>query len=105
MELFDRSQLKGTPSAEQQTVRNVNLFIFRDITLCSLLNVNRRFGGTCRTALIAAGFMLVSCLAYSSAMKMEEACSSDPSVDFQRTTHGTLHNHRCENFKSYMLNL
>jgi hypothetical protein len=39
---------------------------------------------------------------------MEAICSCETSVDTQRTTRryipedGTLHNHRCENFKSYM---
>jgi hypothetical protein len=39
---------------------------------------------------------------------MEVACSSERSVDFQRTTqryipeYSTLHNHRCENPKSYI---
>jgi hypothetical protein len=46
-------------------------YIFRRITPCSLL-------ATC--------FTLVSCLAYSSTMKMEATCSSETSVDFQRTT-------------------
>jgi hypothetical protein len=38
---------------------------------------------------------------------MEAICSSETSVDFQRTTRryipedSTLHNHRCENLKSY----
>jgi hypothetical protein len=38
---------------------------------------------------------------------MEEICSAETSVDFQRTTRryipedGTLPNHRCENLKSY----
>jgi hypothetical protein len=31
-------------------------------------------------------FMPVSCLAYSSSLKMEAICSSETSVDFQRTT-------------------
>jgi hypothetical protein len=45
----------------------------------------------------------------SSALKMEAICSSETSVDTQRTTRryipedGTLHNHRCENLKSYNL--
>jgi hypothetical protein len=40
---------------------------------------------------------------------MEAICSSETSFDFQRTTRryiqedGTLHNHRCENLKSYYL--
>jgi hypothetical protein len=50
-------------------------------------------------------FTLVSCLAYSSILKMETIFSSETSVHFQRTTRRyvpedrTLHNHRCENLK------
>jgi hypothetical protein len=43
---------------------------FWDITLCSLL----------------PAFTLVSCLAYSSTLKMEAICCSETSVDFQWTT-------------------
>jgi hypothetical protein len=96
-----------------------------DITLCSPLRVNGRFAGTYRLHLqgwkinrarnqsesnlcLPPTFMLVSCSAYSSALKMEAICSSGTSVDSQRTTRGyipedgTLHNHRCENRKSYI---
>jgi hypothetical protein len=51
---------------------------------------------------------MVSWLAYSSALKMEAMFLSETSVDFQRTTrsyiteYSTLHNHRCENLKSYV---
>jgi hypothetical protein len=44
-------------------------------------------------------------------LKMEATCSSETSVDSQRTTlhyipeDRTLHNHRCENLKSYELQL
>jgi hypothetical protein len=44
-----------------------------------------------------------------STLKMEVTCSSETSVDTQRTTRryipedGTLHNHRCENLKSYII--
>jgi hypothetical protein len=60
-------------------------------------------------ALLAACFTLVSCLGYYSTMKMEATCSSETSVDFQPTTRRyipedrTLHNHRCENDRSYTL--
>jgi hypothetical protein len=48
-----------------------------------------------------------SCLAYPSTLKMEAICLSEASVDFQRTEwryipeESILHNHRCENLKSY----
>jgi hypothetical protein len=77
--------------------------VFWDITPCSPLNVNRRFGRTCRLHLqgrrtshvrdqheagysLPPAFMLVSYLAYPSALKMEATCSSETSVHFQRTT-------------------
>jgi hypothetical protein len=37
-------------------------------------------------ALLAACFMIVSCLAYSSILKMEAICSSETLVDFHPTT-------------------
>jgi hypothetical protein len=55
----------------------------------------------------ASVLALVSCSAYSSTLKMEAIFSFETSVDFQRTTQryipggSTLHNHRCENLKSY----
>jgi hypothetical protein len=60
-------------------------------------------------ALLVVSFTLVSCLTYSSTLKMEVTCSSDTSVDLQRTTRRyipedwTLHNHRCENLKFFSL--
>jgi hypothetical protein len=51
-------------------------------------------------------FTLVSCSAYST-LKMEAVCFSETLVAFQRTTwryiaeDSTLHNHRCEDLKSY----
>jgi hypothetical protein len=68
--------------------------IFRKITPCSPLKVNRRFGGTYRRwqaeqsarLCLPPVFTLVSCLAYSSTLKMEAKCSSETSVEFQRTT-------------------
>jgi hypothetical protein len=52
------------------------------------LKVNRRFGKTCRLhlqALLATCFRLVSCLTYSSTLKVGAIRSSETSVDFQRT--------------------
>jgi hypothetical protein len=55
----------------------------------------------------AACFMIISCLAYSSTLKMEAVCSSETSVDLHWTTRRyipkdtTLHKHRCENLEAY----
>jgi hypothetical protein len=49
-------------------------------------------------------FTLVSCLANSSTLKMEPACSSEMSLDFQRTVgHCISEDHRCENPKSHQV--
>jgi hypothetical protein len=40
------------------------------------------------------GFMLVSCVAYSSILQMEATCSSETSVDFQPTTGRYIPEHR-----------
>jgi hypothetical protein len=91
------------------TLRRVVLW---DITSCSPLKVNQHFGRTwCLhlQALLATCFKLVSCSAYSWTLKMEATCSSETSVDFQRTTHRyipehrTLHNHHCENLSSHIM--
>jgi hypothetical protein len=55
-------------------------------------------------------FTMVSCLAYSFALKMEVTFSSKTSVDFHWTTwryipdDRVLHNHHCETLKSYINN-
>jgi hypothetical protein len=60
-----------------------------------------------RDKLLAACYMLVYFLNYSSALKTEETWSSETSVVFHRTTRGyipkdgTFHNHRYENLKTY----
>jgi hypothetical protein len=62
---------------------------FWDITPSSQSKINRRFGVTCRFrlhALPATCCMLISCLTYSSTLKMEVICYSETSVDFWRTT-------------------
>jgi hypothetical protein len=59
---------------------------YEDIMPCSQLKINRRFERTCRLVLLATCFMLISCLAYFSTLKMEITSSSETSVDFQRTT-------------------
>jgi hypothetical protein len=76
--------------------------VFWDITPRSPLKVNGRFGGTYRLQLhvpknkteqetsVKAGtkqnLTLVPCLGYSWNLTTEEICSSETSVDFQRTT-------------------
>jgi hypothetical protein len=57
--------------------------------------------------------ILLACwfLAELSTLKMEAICSSETSVDTQRTTRShfaeddTLHNHLCVNLKSYIVTL
>jgi hypothetical protein len=65
--------------------------IFWDMTSCSLLSFNRRFGGTYRLHLQG---------------RREAICSSETSAETQQTTRrhnpdDTLHNHHCQNLKSY----
>jgi hypothetical protein len=97
-------------------------YVLWNITPCSPLKVNQHLEGTCRLHLQGrrisharnqheAGskqrFILVSCLVYSSTLKMEATCSCVTSVGFQRTTWRyipewiILHNRRCETLKSY----
>jgi hypothetical protein len=66
----------------------MKLSIFCDITHCSPLEGNRRFGGIWRLhpALLATCFELVSLLAYSSTTKIKATCFSETSVDFERIT-------------------
>jgi hypothetical protein len=52
--------------------------IFWDITPCSPLEVSRHFEGICQAELcLPPAFMLVSCLAYPSTLKIEAICSSE----------------------------
>jgi hypothetical protein len=82
--------------------------VFWDIMPCTLLKVNWHFGGTCclhlqgqrisqasnqqergskeQVALLAACFMLVTCLVYSLTLKMEATCSSKMSAEVQWNT-------------------
>jgi hypothetical protein len=116
-------------SNQKETMVNVHyVLVYRaviwDITPCSPLKINLCFGETyrlrrqCRRISqtrylheagnkLAPCIMLVSCLAYSSTLKMEATCSSEMSGDVQWTTwrhvpedSRCLHNHRCDNLKS-----
>jgi hypothetical protein len=72
------------------------VIMFWDITPCSPLKFNRRFGGTYRLHLQGRWIRrvrnqresswLVSCPAYTSTLKTEAMWSTETSVDFQRTT-------------------
>jgi hypothetical protein len=84
--------------------------IFWDITPCNPLRVNRRFGGIYR--LYLQGRKVSRARAQRESRwkpdPMEAICSSETSVNFQRTTRrynpkdGTFNNHRCENLESYI---
>jgi hypothetical protein len=84
--------------------------VFLDITPCSPLKVNRRFGGIYRLhpAEFAFPFTLVYLSTYSFIRKLKAICSSEASICLQRATrsyipeNSTLRNHRCENLKSYI---
>jgi hypothetical protein len=68
---------------------DVKSSVFCDITPCSLLKIIRRFGGIYLIdlqVLLATCLRLLSCLAYSSTLKMEATCSSETSVDFLQKT-------------------
>jgi hypothetical protein len=58
--------------------------IFWDMMPCSPLSVNQRFRGTYHRWQAGATCMLAELI--SSALKMEAICSSETSVDSQRTT-------------------
>jgi hypothetical protein len=84
--------------------------IFWYITPCSLLKVNRRFGRTylpffwieeeskkemiMNLTLLDSISMLLSCLAYSSTLKMEATCYSETSVGSLRATRRYIPEHR-----------
>jgi hypothetical protein len=56
---------------------------FRYVDIAGLLSGKRiRLCMILGSALLATCFMLVSCLAYSSTLKMEVTCSSETPVDF-----------------------
>jgi hypothetical protein len=93
------------------TRRSMKSTVFWDIAPYILLKVIRSFGETYLLQLgdriISRAFQQISCSDYTSTPKLEAICSSETSVDFQRTTrryipkYSTLHKHRCEKFNSY----
>jgi hypothetical protein len=69
--------------------------IFWDVTPCSLLEVNRRFGGTCRLRLQCRRISQAKSQRGSRwqaepTLKKKATCSSETSVDFQWTTRSYL---------------
>jgi hypothetical protein len=93
-----RHGITRVPGEGYETTRGkLKSSVFRDITPCSSLKVNRRFGKLC----LPPAFTLFSCSAYSSILKIEATCSDETSVDFQRTArryipeNRTVHNCRC----------
>jgi hypothetical protein len=85
------------------------------MTPCSLLSFNSRLGGTYRLHLqgrrnkLPPACSLLFAELISSTLKMEAKCSSETSVETPRAARrhipedDSLHNHRCENLKSYRL--
>jgi hypothetical protein len=73
-------------------------FVFWDIKLCDTVKVNRSFGGkpppssglkrmsSKKRALLVSCILLVSCLAFFSALKVGAICSSETSDDFHPIT-------------------
>jgi hypothetical protein len=62
----------------------MKIIIFWDMTPCSPLSFNRRFGGTHRLRHLLACWFLAELI--SSTLKMEAIYYSEMSVDTQRTT-------------------
>jgi hypothetical protein len=104
-------KLLGKPLQSQNNMKSTILW---DIMSCSPLNVNWLFRRTYRLHLqgrrISRAWLAicfhVSCSAYSSTLKIESICSSESTVDIQRTTQHyipedrTLHSHHCgKNFR------
>jgi hypothetical protein len=87
-----KCNMKAMCSIWNRTAVIIGSYIFCGVTPCSPLKINRRFGETCRVHLkqenstLPLPLTLVSCLAYSSTLKMEATCPSETSVDFQRAT-------------------
>jgi hypothetical protein len=66
----------------------IKIFIFCNITPCSLLKVNLRFGGICRLHL--QDRRISKERNQHEAVTVKMACFSEISVDFQRTVHGVI---------------
>jgi hypothetical protein len=79
----------------------INMFAFR------LVYEHQKYAQNRSWALLATFFILVSCLAYSTTLKMDASRSSTSLVDFQQTAWcyipegRTIHNHCCKTSNSY----
>jgi hypothetical protein len=93
---MDETSAKLQNFHEYMNIKNLERFVSWDVTPCSPAKVNPTFRrnmplpspGSKKQEIskFANFFVLVSCLAYSSIMKMEDTCSSETSIDFQLTT-------------------
>jgi hypothetical protein len=87
------------------------LLVYHCVVRCNSTDVSKKYVASIVRveALLATSFILFSCFAYFSTIKTEATYSSETSFDLQRTTRRyipvdrILHNHRCENFKSYII--
>jgi hypothetical protein len=89
--------LSPSTEAGPLNIYHVGSEVLRAVVMpCSPLKANHRFRRTCPQYVLCigisqarnpheAGSTLVSCLAYSLTLKTEASCSTEMSVDFQRT--------------------
>jgi hypothetical protein len=101
--------LKRQEGNEGGTGKVLNVFVLTYFKTCILCMSRKEWGKP--WVCMPPAFTLGSCSAYSSTLKMETTCSSETSVDFKQTIRryipedSTLHNHRSENLKSYILKI
>jgi hypothetical protein len=113
-----RGKTLRSTRANKETVTALKSISFWNVTPCSLLSCNRRFGGTYRLHLQgrrnnfsknqqASKWLIAEIISFT--LKMEAICSSETSVATQETTRrhipedDIIHNYRCENLKSYIV--
>jgi hypothetical protein len=90
-----------TVRIEENTLTDITAMVmsrsvFRNITPCSSLKVNGHFGGTCRFHLQGRR------INQARNQKMDTKCSSETSLDFQRTTRRFNPEDRSLRFNSYL---
>jgi hypothetical protein len=84
--------------------RNITLksSVFWDIIPCSQFNVNRRFEGTCRSACWFLAWLIPRPRRWRRHVPTKRRLIFNGRYISE---YRSLHNHRCENLKSYMLHL